>query len=79
MYSFAARSTFARQLRTSVSYTSACKQSGMPFFANVKQAAARPDTKVKRAAQRKTPFFSLEVDPEQLKAMRLYCRAGACH
>eukprot|EP00962_Isochrysis_galbana_P015395 scaffold4418_cov149-Isochrysis_galbana.AAC.2 len=81
---FVARSSFARQLRTSVSYIPRpSKQSGMPFFANAKQAAARPEmgTKAKRAAAapRKTAFFSLVADPEQLMAMRLYCRSGGCH
>jgi len=84
---FAVRSTFARQLRTSVSTTNVSphvsKQPGMPFFANLKQAAVRPEigTKTKRAAAPRNPkpFFSLEPDPEQLMAMRLYCRSGSCH
>jgi hypothetical protein len=82
---FSARSTIARQLRTSVSYTKVSQPSGMPFFAKAKQAAARPEMGVKtKRAEKATQssarkFFSMEVDPEQLMAMRLYCRAGGCH
>jgi hypothetical protein len=82
--SFTRSQVLKTQLRTSVNFSNVSKQKGMPFFPHLKQAAAqRPEvgTKTKRAAapRKPKPFFSLEPDPEQLQAMRLYCRAGSCH
>mmetsp|Transcript_22392 Transcript_22392/g.27546 ORF Transcript_22392/g.27546 Transcript_22392/m.27546 type:complete len:95 (-) Transcript_22392:588-872(-) len=84
-----ARSHLARHVRTNVSYSSvsaSSKQSGMPFFSSLNQCgeAVRADsvTKSKRVtnptARKLKPNFSLEPDPDQLMAMRLYCRSGRC-